>query len=301
MKEIIEISNDLSKPLVTSDIEWSLHLFKKRYKKQEIYYEMYEVLINDLNLAYSDIFNNMNANYLNVKDLKDYAPDMPKDTIGFIDIAKTSFLDLSQINLGIQKSNPFKGELLKYNGYILEGRLNGESYIKVFFASNTVRTYRKRYYWATNEFSKIEKPMLEIKDYADCIICNGYCLFFSNRAEGIFDLEKHYKAVAQKSLKFIQDLGIVDNFSEFYNYSSNYRQALKFDSFSEERLLEFSKLPINEKKKVIPSNLAINEEGQFVVTNKEQLDATLDFICLKVFKDFNNDCYQTSYPKKIIQ
>lgn len=299
MKKTIEISDDLSKLLINPDVEWSLYLFKKRYKNKELYYEMYEVVISDLAIAYSDIYKNMNANYLNKKDLKDYAPDMPKDTIGFIDLNETSLIDLSQINLGIEKANPFRGELLKYSGYIIEGKLAGETCIKIFFASNTVRTYRKRYFWTTNEFAKIEKPMLEIKDYADCIICNDYCLFFSNRAEGIFDLEKHYKAVAQKSLKFIHDLSIIENFPMFSDYASNYRQALKFDSFDEERLLEFSKLSVDDKKEVIPSNLEINNKGQFITANKEQLDAALDFICLKVFKDFNNDFYQTSYPKKI--
>ena len=91
MKKPIEITNDLTKALINSNsVEFNLYFYKKRISKGKTYFECFTVDIKDLFNDYSDLANNLISNHINKKEIKVYSPEMPKNSIGYIDISKDS-------------------------------------------------------------------------------------------------------------------------------------------------------------------------------------------------------------------
>lgn len=305
MKKPIEITNDLTKALINSNsVEFNLYFYKKRISKGKTYFECFTVDIKDLFNDYSDLANNLISNHINKKEIKVYSPEMPKNSIGYIDISKDSNILKPSIELiddGISKAQPFNCKFYKHNGYIIEIKINGEVFAKLFTSSSVIKTFSKTFSWNISTFKRIDRPTFELKNYCDLIIFSDYCLFFTNKAECILDLDRQYKKIAEKSLNFLRNCSIVNNFEKFSTYSSQYPKILKFDTFDEERIKKFLDLPLDEKKDIINKrNLKCNDSGNIVIDTTEDSEKVLNFLCSKLFVDFTDECYEASYIKKII-
>lgn len=305
MKKSIEITNDLTNALINSNsVEFNLYFYKKRISKGKAYFECFTVDIKDLFNDYSDLANNLISNHINKKEIKVYSPEMPKNSIGYIDISKDSNILKPSIELiddGISKAQPFNCKFYKHNGYIIEIKINGEVFAKLFTSSSVIKTFSKTFSWNVSTFKRIDRPTFELKNYCDLIIFSDYCLFFTNKAECILDLDRQYKKIAEKSLNFLRNCSIVNDFEKFSTYSSQYPKILKFDTFDEERIKKFLDLPLDEKKDIINKrNLKCNDSGNIVIDTTEDSEKVLNFVCSKLFVDFTDECYEASYIKKII-
>ena len=304
MKTALEITNDLTKVLKeTQNIEFNLYFYKKRSYQGKPYFECFSVDIKDLYNDYSDLAHNLITNHINKKELKMYSPDMPKNSIGYIDISKEGNIlkpSLNLIDTGLINSQPFNLKFYKHNGYIIEIKIDGITYARFFTSSGVLKTYSKTFSWNVSTFNRIDKPTFELKNYCDLVVFNDYCLFFTNKAECILDLDRQYKRIAEKSLNFLKTCSLIENFEKFSAYSSEYPRILKFDTFDEERINQFVNLPLNEKKELITKmDLKCNGSGNILIDSKEDSEKVLNFLCSKLFVDFTNDCYEASYIKKL--
>lgn len=228
---------------------------------------------------------------------------MPKNSIGYIDISNESNIlksSLSLIDDGLNNSQPFNCKFYKHNGYIIEIKIDGNTFARFFTSSSVLKTFSKTFSWNVSTFKRIDKPTFELKNYCDLVIFNDYCLFFTNKAECILDLDRQYKKIAEKSLIFLQNCSILNNFEKFSAYSSQYPKILKFDTFDEERITKFVNLPVDDKKEIINKiNLKCDESGKILIDNSDDSEKVLSFLCSKLFIDFTDDCYEASYIKKL--
>lgn len=307
MKQTIEIENDLALPLQNNNVEWNLYVYKKKYKKNILVsYEMYNISNIRLDTIYSDIHTYIIKNYLNKLEINNYSSEMPKNQIGFIDLTdKNNILknSLELINSGMDNSVPFASQDLSLHGYILECRIDGQTYMKILSTSKPIRIYKHKYSLIfNNKFKEIEDPILTLNHTCDCILFSNYSLFFTGRAESIFDLEKHYKVLAAKCLSTLKDKQLFENFDNFSQYASSWPKATKFENFDAARINYFALLDVDIKKKIL-NNFAItsNENGAIITNSPEENEKVLNFICRKLLLDFNNDGYEVCYPKKITQ
>ena len=306
MKSIIDIENNLALPLKQANIEWNLYVFKKRYKNKALdSYEMYKILNIELANVYSDIHTYISNNYINKLEIKEYSSEMPKNQIGFIDLNGNNLLSksLELLNTGINSSVLFASQDLLLHGYVLECRIDGQTYMQILSTSKPIKVYKHKYSLLyLDKFQEIEEPILSLNHTCDCIVFNDYCLFFTGRAESIFDLEKHYKALATKCLSGLRDKGLFENFDSFSQYASVWPKATKFENFDIERINSYSKLPVDERKKILDKfSISSTKDGAIISNSPEENEKALNFICKKLLLDFNNDGYEVCYPKKITQ
>ena len=221
MKSTIDISNDLSIPLRNANVEWNLYVYKKRYKDKIINtYDVYKIDTISIDTLYSDIHNYLIKNFLNKLDMCDYSSEMPKNKIGFIDLQKDDNVlkhGLNLLNECISTYTQFASKDLALHGYVLECNINGQTYMKVLSSSNPIKYYKHKFSFIINNFTELTDPILSLNVSCDCIIFNDYALFFTGKAESIFDLEKHYKVLASKCLTQLQEKGIIEDFDSFKN------------------------------------------------------------------------------------
>ena len=305
MKTNIEVSNDLSKPLKEVNVEWNLYLFQKRYKQKLLNeYEIYKITSIPLHTIYSDIHKYILKKYINNLELSDYSVEMPKNNIGFIalnnkdNILKNS---LQLLNEGIEKSVLFDGKNIASNGYILECKIDGQVYMQIFSTSNPIKIYKHKYSLIFNKFDELTCPILTLNPNCDCIIINNnYAIFFTGRAESVFDLEKHYKALANKCLFSIKDKHLFENFETFANYSSVWPKAAKFETFSLENIEKFIQFSADKKTEILKNfNIKTDANGAILTDSPDNNEKALKFICGKYLTDFNNSAYEVTYPQRI--
>lgn len=266
MKQLIEIENDLAVPLKESDVEWNLYLYKKRYKQKVIdSYDTYKINSIPLATAYSDIHKYTVNNILNKLEMCSYSSEIPKNKIGFIDLTTSNNIlknSLKLIDEGIDNNVLFASQDLALHGYILECKINSQVYMRIFSTCKPVRVYQHKYsVLFKTQFNELSDPILTINHSCDCIVFNDYCLFLSGKAESIFDLEKHYKALSTKCLNSLQAMHLFDDsFENFYNYASVWPKAAKFETFDIERINEFCKLDTSKKCNILQSfSIPLNE------------------------------------------
>ena len=228
---------------------------------------------------------------------------MPKDKIGFIDLRKENNIlkySLKLLDECICTSAHFASKDLALHGYILECTINGQTYMKLLSISNPIKYFRHKFSLVLNSFTELTEPILSLNISCDCVILNDYALFFSGKAESIFDLEKHYKALASKCLNQLQTKGIIENFDSFKDYAYRWPKAAKFESFDFERINNFAKLDIATKTKILSNfSISLNNQGAIIANSPEEKEQVLNFTCRKLLTDFNNDGYEVAYPKKI--
>lgn len=304
MKSTIDISNDLSIPLRNANVEWNLYVYKKRYKDKIINtYDVYKIDTISIDTLYSDIHNYLIKNFLNNLDMCDYSSEMPKNKIGFIDLQKDDNVlkhGLNLLNECISTYTQFASKDLALHGYVLECNINGQTYMKVLSSSNPIKYYKHKFSFIINNFTELTDPILSLNVSCDCIIFNDYALFFTGKAESIFDLEKHYKVLASKCLTQLQETGIIEDFDSFKNYACCWPKAAKFESFDIDRINSFAELDIPTKAKILNNfSILLNSQGAIVANSPEEREQVLNFACGKLLIDFNNDGYEVAYPKKI--
>ena len=304
MKSTIDISNDLSIPLRNANVEWNLYVYKKRYKDKIINtYDVYKIDTISIYTLYSDIHNYLIKNFLNKLDMCDYSSEMPKNKIGFIDLQKDDNVlkhGLNLLNECISTYTQFASKDLALHGYVLECNINGQTYMKVLSSSNPIKYYKHKFSFIINNFTELTDPILSLNVSCDCIIFNDYALFFTGKAESIFDLEKHYKVLASKCLTQLQEKGIIEDFDSFKNYACCWPKAAKFESFDIDRINSFAELDIPTKAKILNNfSILLNSQGAIVANSPEEREQVLNFACGKLLIDFNNDGYEVAYPKKI--
>lgn len=304
MKSTIDISNDLSIPLRNANVEWNLYVYKKRYKDKIINtYDVYKIDTISIDTLYSDIHNYLIKNFLNNLDMCDYSSEMPKNKIGFIDLQKDDNVlkhGLNLLNECISTYTQFASKDLALHGYVLECNINGQTYMKVLSSSNPIKYYKHKFSFIINNFTELTDPILSLNVSCDCIIFNDYALFFTGKAESIFDLEKHYKVLASKCLTQLQEKGIIEDFDSFKNYACCWPKAAKFESFDIDRINSFAELDIPTKAKILNNfSILLNSQGAIVANSPEEREQVLNFACGKLLIDFNNDGYEVAYPKKI--
>lgn len=304
MKSTIDISNDLSIPLRNANVEWNLYVYKKRYKDKIINtYDVYKIDTISIDTLYSDIHNYLIKNFLNKLDMCDYSSEMPKNKIGFIDLQKDDNVlkhGLNLLNECISAYTQFASKDLALHGYVLECNINGQTYMKVLSSSNPIKYYKHKFSFIINNFTELTDPILSLNVSCDCIIFNDYALFFTGKAESIFDLEKHYKVLASKCLTQLQEKGIIEDFDSFKNYACCWPKAAKFESFDIDRINSFAELDIPTKAKILNNfSILLNSQGAIVANSPEEREQVLNFACGKLLIDFNNDGYEVAYPKKI--
>lgn len=304
MKSTIDISNDLSIPLRNANVEWNLYVYKKRYKDKIINtYDVYKIDTISIDTLYSDIHNYLIKNFLNKLDMCDYSSEMPKNKIGFIDLQNDDNVlkhGLNLLNECISTYTQFASKDLALHGYVLECNINGQTYMKVLSSSNPIKYYKHKFSFIINNFTELTDPILSLNVSCDCIIFNDYALFFTGKAESIFDLEKHYKVLASKCLTQLQEKGIIEDFDSFKNYACCWPKAAKFESFDIDRINSFAELDIPTKAKILNNfSILLNSQGAIVANSPEERDQVLNFACGKLLIDFNNDGYEVAYPKKI--
>lgn len=304
MKSTIDISNDLSIPLRNANVEWNLYVYKKRYKDKIINtYDVYKIDTISIDTLYSDIHNYLIKNFLNKLDMCDYSSEMPKNKIGFIDLQKDDNVlkhGLNLLNECISTYTQFASKDLALHGYVLECNINGQTYMKVLSSSNPIKYYKHKFSFIINNFTELTDPILSLNVSCDCIIFNDYALFFTGKAESIFDLEKHYKVLASKCLTQLQEKGIIEDFDSFKNYACCWPKAAKFESFDIDRINSFAELDIPIKAKILNNfSILLNSQGAIVANSPEEREQVLNFACGKLLIDFNNDGYEVAYPKKI--
>lgn len=304
MKSTIDISNDLSIPLRNANVEWNLYVYKKRYKDKIINtYDVYKIDTISIDTLYSDIHNYLIKNFLNKLDMCDYSSEMPKNKIGFIDLQKDDNVlkhGLNLLNECISTYTQFASKDLALHGYVLECNINGQTYMKVLSSSNPIKYYKHKFSFIINNFTELTDPILSLNVSCDCIIFNDYALFFTGKAESIFDLEKHYKVLASKCLTQLQEKGIIEDFDSFKNYACCWPKAAKFESFDIDRINSFAEPDIPTKAKILNNfSILLNSQGAIVANSPEEREQVLNFACGKLLIDFNNDGYEVAYPKKI--
>ena len=304
MKSTIDISNDLSIPLRNTNVEWNLYVYKKRYKDKIINtYDVYKIDTISIDTLYSDIHNYLIKNFLNKLYMCDYSSEMPKNKIGFIDLQKDDNVlkhGLNLLNECISTYTQFASKDLALHGYVLECNINGQTYMKVLSSSNPIKYYKHKFSFIINNFTELTDPILSLNVSCDCIIFNDYDLFFTGKAENIFDLEKHYKVLASKCLTQLQEKGIIEDFDSFKNYACCWPKAAKFESFDIDRINSFAELDIPTKAKILNNfSILLNSQGAIVANSPEEKEQVLNFACGKLLIDFNNDGYEVAYPKKI--
>lgn len=305
MKTTLEISNDLEIPLTNANVEWNLYLYKKRYRHNLIdLYDMYRINSIPLSNIYSEIHLYISRNFINKIDITNYSAEMPRDKIGFIDLSDENNMlknPLRLINDGIAHSDLFSSNNISSHGYIIECKIEGQPYLQIFSTSNPIKIYKHKYSVLFNKFNEITEPILSLNHTCDCIIKNNdYALFFTGRAENIFDLEKHYKALANKSLNFLRNSNLFEDFDSFANYSSVWPKAAKFETFSEERIQQFASLTATRRAEILNTfNISVNANGAIVTNSPEAQENVLKFICGKFLTDFDDEPYEVFYPQKI--
>lgn len=294
MKSTIDISNDLSIPLRNANVEWNLYVYKKRYKDKIINtYDVYKIDTISIDTLYSDIHNYLIKNFLNKLDMCDYSSEMPKNKIGFIDLQNDDNVlkhGLNLLNECISTYTQFASKDLALHGYVLECNINGQTYMKVLSSSNPIKYYKHKFSFIINNFTELTDPILSLNVSCDCIIFNDYALFFTGKAESIFDLEKHYKVLASKCLTQLQEKGIIEDFDSFKNYACCWPKAAKFESFDIDRINSFAELDIPTKAKILNNfSILLNSQGAIVANSPEEREQVLNFACGKLLIDFNND------------
>ena len=304
MKKAIDISNDLALPLKDINVEWNLYVYKKRRKNKILNsYDVYKIDNIEIDTLHSDIHNNINKKYINVLDICDYSSEMPKNKIGYIDLRKENNVlkyGLDLLNECINNYTQFASKDLLLHGYILECNINGQTYMQVLSSSSPIKYYKYKYSIITNHFDELTIPILSLNVSCDCIVLNDYALFFTDRAEGIFDLEKHYKILASKSLNYLDGKNLFEDINSFKSYAGTWPKATKFETFDASRMDAFSNLSTsNKKKKLTPFSITLNENGAIITNSLEDKEQVLNFVCGKLFTDFNDDGYEVAYPKKL--
>lgn len=304
----LKVSNDLSMPLQEHDVEWNLYIYKKRYKTKDKIkslesYDMYKIDTLRVDTLYSDIYNYISKNYVNKLEIDNYAAEMPKNRIGYISLHGDNILKngLNLLNECLDNYVQFASRDLSLHGYVLECKINGQTYMKVLSSSNPIKFYKHKYSLILgNNFNELTGPVLSLNINCDCIVLNDYALFFTGKAESIFDLEKHYKALANKYLSYLKTNNLIEDFDTFFAYASSWPKAAKFESFDVDRMQSFSKLDINHRRKILCNYaISINEKGAIIANSPEEKEQALNFTCGKLFTDFNDDSYEVPYSKKI--
>lgn len=301
MKEITEIQKELIHSTATLADHIRLYFYKKRSKNGEPYFECAVTNINNLDSAYSEVINSICKN-IDEKELFDYVPDMSKNMLGFFDLTNSENIieeGITKFSNAIVSASAFD-DAIRYDGYVIESLKNG-NFIRLLFSSKSIRTYCRRFSLFNNEFSQIDKPIFEIKPIADCIWTNEYCIFLTSSAEGIFDLEKHYKLIAQKALKLIEDSNILasDTIDFFKKYALIGKRPQKFETFSKTRLDKFIALSAEEKNDLLtPISLFISD-NKISISSERDASNFLDFICCKILGDFTGEKYVVSGSQKI--
>lgn len=309
MKEVIEISNDFSIPLKENDVEWNLYVYKKRYKtKNKIKaldaYDMYKIDTIDLFPIYSDIYSYMLKNYVNSMEICNYSAEIPKQKIGFIDLTDNNNIlknSLTLLEEGKNNSVKFDSRDLNLHGYILECTIAGNVFMQIFSCSNPIKIYHNKFSIIfKNKFSEITDPILAINKVCDCVLFNDYGLFFTGRAESIFDLEKHYKALASKCLSSLKSSKLLENIDSFIEYASTWPRAAKFETYDENRINAFSDYDKNKKNDILSRfDIKTNEKGAIITDSPDSQERVLKFVCNKYLTDFNNEGYEVAYSQKI--
>ena len=301
MKEITEIQKDLMHSTVASADHIKLYFYKKRSKKGEAYFECAYTNIKDLVSPYSEVIASI-CKFIDEKEVYTYSYDMPKNAIAFFDLENDSNLlydGLSKFNNALVSASNFD-DAIRYDGYIIEC-LKGNNYIRLIVSAKAIRTYTRRFFIFNNEFTHLNNPMFEIRNIADCIWLNNYCLFLTSNAESIFDLERHYKLIAQKSLEYLEQTNLLSDkdMSFFKAFSLQGKKPQKFESFRSARIEYLKKLNIQKQRKILEGiGIIINDNNKISISSEEDADRFLDFICCKILDDFNGDKYFVSNTQK---
>lgn len=228
---------------------------------------------------------------------------MPKNQIGYIDFKKNSILNssLELLKDGIDNYTLFDSKNLDSHGYILECKIDNSTYMKLICTSNPIKIYTHKYsLLINNNFEELEKPILTINVTCDCILFEDYSLFITGKAENIFDLERHYKALASKCLLTLKNKKLLENFDTFSSYASIWPKASKFENFDTTRINAFSDLSNSKKEEILKLfSISINKEGNIIANNPEEFEKVLNFVCGNLLLDFNNDGYEVNHPRKI--
>lgn len=236
---------------------WSLHLLKIRFSKTKgAIYNAKQIVLKPSGKL-TDIIEGIGNNYASgdycfkntYERIDEYEGINVSNVISYISV-NDSILASDYISLKEAISNSdseLTEKQIKYNGYVICGIIDDEP-IKLFSLRNPITSYnnKHRFFLEESSYKEIRGDVLQIKEYIDAFIYDGYVYMMDIDAEKLFNLERTYKLKCDSDLKEIANFDIVSDFDLFSNIAMSGHNPRSFMKFNKNSLGLLS-----EKKYVI--------------------------------------------------
>lgn len=173
-------------------------------------------------------------------------------------------------------------DVKKIKGYVISGEVGDDkNVVRLILLQNPISSYanRFRFIFGEDSFVKLDKDVLQLKDYVDVIIYKGYCYMMNLSAERLFDIERSYKAICREKIDMIAESDMVSDFEMFSKTASaghNPRRFISFNQAHYERLVKEKKI---RKEMGKTFNIDITPNGIFDTTDKKNSDNLVKLLC----------------------
>lgn len=197
----------------------------------------------------------------------------------------------------------------KIHGYFLTGRNpndEGGKSITLFKCANPVLQFSKNkiavYRFIRNdELDSIQDVFCRLYLSSDFIIYDNTLYSFNCNFEKIFDMDKTIAKIRENCMNTISNLDVFSNNSDFIKHGKEYKSSRTFIALNPKRI---AGIKDNKQRKKIAKmlDIALDENGKFIVDDDVKAAKLIKYICYKIFQEADTkDVLEASSITKISQ
>lgn len=271
-----------------------MQLIKVKAVRDGVAYHAREIYLKP-KFSIRDFAHQLSKNYLSDNGIDSFASvdDYTGDVVGNVIYKLQSDNNLIQNGFDAlihEVANPdTEGPIRQgeYRAYMILGTvfLEGEQLpIKLVSMQSPITAMNNKFLWyETNEFKKVEEPVLSLKKTVDVIIAGDTVYMLTMAGENLFGMERAYKTVCKNKVNEIIASDFLTNAEQFEKTATTGQNPRRFVSYNQSRLDALKNA--NRRKRLAKKFGMQLSDARINTDDKQTTERLIKFLCNKAMLD----------------
>lgn len=271
-----------------------MQLIKVKAVRDGVAYHAREIYLKP-KFSIRDFAHQLSKNYLSDNGIDSFASvdDYTGDVVGNVIYKLQSDNNLIQNGFDAlihEVANPdTEGPIRQgeYRAYMILGTvfLEGEQLpIKLVSMQSPITAMNNKFLWyETNEFKKVEEPVLSLKKTVDVIIAGDTVYMLTMAGENLFGMERAYKTVCKNKVNEIIACDFLTNAEQFEKTATTGQNPRRFVSYNQSRLDALKNA--NRRKRLAKKFGMQLSDARINTDDKQTTERLIKFLCNKAMLD----------------
>lgn len=271
-----------------------MQLIKVKAVRDGVAYHAREIYLKP-KFSIRDFAHQLSKNYLSDNGIDSFASvdDYTGDVVGNVIYKLQSDNNLIQNGFDAlihEVANPdTEGPIRQgeYRAYMILGTvsLQGEQLpIKLVSMQSPIAAMNNKFLWyETNEFKKVEEPVLSLKKTVDVIIAGDTVYMLTMAGENLFGMERAYKTVCKNKVNEIIASDFLTNAEQFEKTATTGQNPRRFVSYNQSRLDALKNA--NRRKRLAKKFGMQLSDARINTDDKQTTERLIKFLCNKAMLD----------------